>query len=157
MFALVAVGDADGAWRAHEAARAAGVPLDAAGANALVRASCDAQRVDRALDVIEEAEADGVGAATDPHVLCSLLYGAARCGDAGPALEAYEAAVRRGLRPDRPLLNALAHLHAKRGDIDVALDCLRDGRGLGGAAARARARPFRSSANATRSATRAAR
>ena len=136
MFALVAVGDADAAWRAHEAGRAAGVPLDAAGANALVRASCDAQRVDRALDVIEEAEADGVGAATDPHVLCSLLYGAARCGDVGPALEAYEAAVRRGLRPDRPLLNALAHLHAKRGDIDVALDCLRDGRGLGGAAAR---------------------
>ena len=60
----------------------------------------------------------------------------ARCGDVDPALEAYEAAVRRGLRPDRPLLNALAHLHAKRGDIDVALDCLRDGRGLGGAAAR---------------------
>ena len=54
---------------------------------------CEAQRVDRALDVIEEAEADGVGAATDPHVLCSLLYGAARCGDAGPALETYEAAV----------------------------------------------------------------
>ena len=134
MFALVAVGDADAAWRAHEAG-AAGVPLDAAGANALVRASCDAQRVDRALDAIEEAEADGVGAATDPHVLCSLLYGAARCGDVGPALEAYEAAVRRGLRPDRPLLNALAHLHAKRGDIDVALDCLRDGRGLRGGAA----------------------
>ena len=109
----------DLAFRANDAALAAGLPMNAYTITSLVAACTGPGQLQRALDAVEAGREQGVSVDSDAHIVTALLKACALAQEPDIAQTVYERAVQAGMAPEQEVLNALAMAQAACGRMDA--------------------------------------